>query len=777
MVNATGDVVIEFADEGTDTIRSSVTWTLGANLENLVLTGTSGLSATGNALDNVLTGNAGANTLTGGAGSDVLDGGVGSDKLIGGSGDDRYLVDSTGDTVTELADEGDDTVESKVTYVLPANVERLILTGSAAINGTGNALGNEILGNAAANVLNGGAGADTLRGGAGNDTYVVDTTAEVVVELADEGIDLVQASVSWTLGEHVESLTLTGTAAIDGTGNTLDNVLTGNSAANVLIGGKGNDTYVVDHVGDSVVELADEGVDLVLASIAWTLGDYVENLTLTGAAAIQGTGNALANVLLGNTANNTLIGGEGDDTLDGGAGNDTLVGGAGDDTYTVNATGDVVTEHPDGGTDLVRSSVTWTLGANLENLLLIGTAKINGTGNAADNRLTGNAAANVLTGGAGNDILDGGAGADTMSGGIGDDSYVVDATSDKVVENANEGTDSVQSSVTWTLPANVEHLALTGSASINGTGNALSNLLRGNGGANVLNGGAGNDVVQGGDGNDTLTDSSGNSVLDGGDGADVLTGGTGREFLAGGTGNDTLTLGGGADLIAFNRGHGADSVSAPTPSTGLNEANDTITLGGVRYDDLRLARTGNDLFINVAGTGDSLKFTNWYAATGNGTVATLQMVVDSSDNYDASSADPLFNHRVAWFDFAALVGAFNTALASDPSLGDWAIPDATLGVALIAGSNTHALGGDLAYHYGRDGALGALDFATATAVIGDATFGVSPQAFGPVAAPSGIRLLDETTGAKAMHFVGEAPEMLTVVGSSAGADLVGPLFL
>jgi hypothetical protein len=386
--------------------------------------------------------------------------------------------------------------------------------------------------------------------------------------------------------------------------------------------------------------------------------------------------------------------------------------------------------------------VAWTLGANVENLILTGTGKVKATGNALDNSLTGNSAVNTLTGGAGNDVLDGGAGADTMIGNSGDDTYVVDNSSDKVTESANEGTDSVYSTVTYTLPATVEHLVLTGGGAINGTGNALSNLLRGGAGNNVLNGGSGNDVALASGGNDTLTDTVGSNALDGGDGTDKLTGGTGREFITGGAGNDTLTLGGGADIVAFSRGHGADAINAPTAaSNGLNESNDTVSLGDVRYGELQLARSGNDLFLKVAGTGDSLKFTNWYAAAGNRTVITLQMIVDSTADYEAGAADPLADHRVAWFDFAALAGAFGDAYAANPAIGDWTVPTATFAAALRGSSDTQAFGGDFAYRHGRDGDLAALDFATAVALLGDSGFGVAPQTFSAVTAGDAAGLL------------------------------------
>jgi Ca2+-binding RTX toxin-like protein len=215
---------------------------------------------------------------------------------------------------------GTDTVQSSLTYALGSNIENLILTGASAINGSGNALANTVTGNAADNLLDGGAGADTLVGGAGNDTYVVDNAGDVVTEAASAGTDLVQSSVTYTLGANIENLTLIGVSAINGTGNTLDNVLIGNGAANTLAGGAGNDTYIVDSTSDVVTEGASAGTDLVQSSVTYTLATNVENLTLTGTTAINATGNTLVNILTGNTGDNTLNGGTGADTLIGGLG-------------------------------------------------------------------------------------------------------------------------------------------------------------------------------------------------------------------------------------------------------------------------------------------------------------------------------------------------------------------------------------------------------------------------------------------------------------------------
>ena len=295
-------------------------------------------------------------------------------------------------------------------------------SGTTESNGNDNLVGtagndkfNALAGN---DTLNGGLGVDTMAGGLGNDTYVVDNIADKVIEtstLATE-IDLVQSSVSFTLSVNVENLVLTGGNAVSGTGNALGNAITGNSGANTLngglgvdtmTGGLGNDTYVVDNVGDKVVEtsaLATE-VDRVLSAVSHTLTANVENLVLAGGNPVNGTGNALGNVITGNSGVNTL---------NGGLGVDTMAGGLGNDTYVVDNIADKVIETSALATevDRVLSVVSHTLTANVENLSLLGSAASNGTGNNLANTLIGNTAANILNGGLGNDILTGGLGND-----------------------------------------------------------------------------------------------------------------------------------------------------------------------------------------------------------------------------------------------------------------------------------------------------------------------------------------------------------------------------
>ncbi|MEH2369148.1 beta strand repeat-containing protein [Nostoc sp.] len=412
IVDNLNDIILEGLNAGTDLVKSSVSWVLGNNLENLTLTGSGAIYGTGNSFNNILIGNTGANilsgengndnlfgdsdndTLLGGAGNDTLDGGLGADSLDAGIGNDIYIVDNLNDIIIEGLNAGTDLVKSSVSWVLGNNLENLTLTGSGAINGTGNSLKNILIGNTGANILSGEDSNDSLIGGAGNDTLL---------------------------------------------GGAGDDTLDGGLGADSLNGGVGNDIYTVDNINDLITEGSDVGTDLVKSSVNWVLGNNLENLTLTGSGAINGTGNSLNNILVGNSGantlngvdgndslfgssgNDTLLGGVGDDSLNGGAGTDSLDGGVGNDIYTVDNVNDLIIEYLDAGTDLVNSSVNWVLGNNLENLTLTGTGAINGTGNSLNNILMGNNGANTLTGGDGNDSLFGNSGNDTLFGSAGDD--------------------------------------------------------------------------------------------------------------------------------------------------------------------------------------------------------------------------------------------------------------------------------------------------------------------------------------------------------------------
>ena len=632
VVDNAGDDVDEGGGSGTDKVFSSIDYTLEGDIENLTLTGTA-INGTGNSLDNVLAGNAEANVLSGLGGADTLNGGVGDDHMIGGDGNDTYVVDSLLDITDETGTTGTDTVQTAINYTLNAVIENLTLTGSNA--GTGNALDNTITGSSLANTLNGGNGIDTLAGGDGDDTYVVDSTTDIITEGSggSSGSDLITTSVTLsTLAANVERLTLLGTAALNATGNGLDNIITGNSAANLIdggtgadsmIGGNGADTYTVDNVGDTITEGTgvSSGVDIVNSSVSYTLSGNVEKLNLLGTAS-SGTGNATGNTITGNSSINMLSGMDGSDTLDGGTGADVLIGGTGSDTYIVDNTGDTITEGTDVGLDTAKSSVTYTLSGNVENLTLTGAAAIDGTGNGGRNTLMGNGAINTLTGGNGIDNLTGGLGADILIGGNGNDTYNIDAT-DTITEasGSTAGVDLVRAGFTYSIAAlaNLENIELTGVGNFNATGNAGNNILTGNTGTNVLTGGGGDDtfvinkttdsvVELSGEGNDTViatgiagttftmanfvetmnlggivaTNATGNDLdnaINGNAVANTLNGGNGNDVLFGDAGNDTLTGGEGDDTL--DGGFGVDTMTGGNggDTYNINEATDSVVEG------------------------------------------------------------------------------------------------------------------------------------------------------------------------------------------------------
>ncbi|HLF95631.1 MAG TPA: tandem-95 repeat protein [Methylococcaceae bacterium] len=302
-------------------------------------------------------------------------------------------------------------------------------------------VGDLLTGTAAANVLTGTLGDDVINGLAGNDRL----------------------------------FGLAGNDLLDGGAGS--DLLDGGLGADNMIGGLGNDTFVVDDAGDVVSELAGGGTDTVQTTLAsYTLGNTLENLTYTGAGNFSGIGNALVN---------TIRGGSGNDTLDGDLGNDLLIGGLGNDTYLVNNRLDNVVETGGGGVDTILSTAgVYVLGANVENLVYVGTAGASLIGNGLANSITGGIGNDALRGGNGNDVLDGGAGNDSLLGEIG---------------------------------------------------------------ADLLLGGLGNDVLRGGDGGggDTLDGGDGNDSLFGDRGDDVLTGGAGDDILNGGLGNDVFVFGAG----------------------------------------------------------------------------------------------------------------------------------------------------------------------------------------------------------------------------------------
>lgn len=302
----------------------------------------------GDAGNDILAGEAGDDQVAGGKGDDALSGGAGNDLLNGDAGDDRVYGDAGDDHI--YGDSGND--------VLAAGDGNDLLYGGDGLD--------KLFGGAGHDTLFGGVGADQMQGDAGNDVYVAGNAFDTVFEAAGGGEDTVVSLVDQRYVPNIETFIMDGVDDIEVLanasvnsifGNKGSNYIDGGAGADLMAGGAGDDVYVVDNLGDQVIERAD------------------------------GQGMAEAEVLL--------------------IGANNVLNAAGFNTY-----GHIGFTGTAWGTDAVKASVTYTLPQNVENLILTGSTVINGTGNAQGNLITGNAAANTLAGGPGDDVLQGGGGAD-----------------------------------------------------------------------------------------------------------------------------------------------------------------------------------------------------------------------------------------------------------------------------------------------------------------------------------------------------------------------------
>ncbi|VIO75413.1 Bifunctional hemolysin/adenylate cyclase [Bradyrhizobium ivorense] len=425
-VNKTTDTITELPGEGNDAVfATSSSYTLSANVENLFYLGTQSFTGIGSAADNWIQGGVGSDYLIGLAGNDTLyDGGSSPDALQGGTGDDTYVVEAAGDNLIEFAGEGHDRVLTTIaSFTLGANLEDLKYSGNQNFTGIGNELDNTIEGSNGSDVLYGLGGFNVLIGEYGNDTadYSAAPGAISVNLSSGQGQNgfgrtdtffsienIIGSGNDDTIIGNSGNNTLNGGGGGDtlvgGDGN--DTLIGGAGAANTMQGGAGNDTYIVQAVGDSIIEFANEGTDQVQTGLGFLiLASNVENLTHTGSNDFIGIGNELNNLIIGGTGNDYLVGGAGNDTLIDGSGLNTLQGGTGDDIYAVQSNADTVFEFANEGIDEVQTFLaSYTLSPNVEKLTFIGATSHTGTGNNLANTFTGGAGNDTFTGAGGNDI-------------------------------------------------------------------------------------------------------------------------------------------------------------------------------------------------------------------------------------------------------------------------------------------------------------------------------------------------------------------------------------
>ncbi len=592
-----------------------------------------------------LYGGTGNDTLSGGAGNDTLTGDLGADVMEGGTGDDRYWADDAGDKVLEAVNGAYDTVRTTLArYTVAANVEEVHsqFAGNAAI--IGNISDNLInlgagqdtaFGDAGIDFVIGNAGNDVLYGGGGDDTYHLGgwtlTKQDSLIEnlgggrdtVITEGIGAAGATGasgevhSYTLDTHIEVLEATGAFAFNLTGNYLDNTIVGGAYADTLDGGLGADslsgkggadTYVIDNAGDRILfetfSAVSHDIARITTAIDWTVSAGVERVDImTGNATIHGTDDTVAyngstgnDVIHGGGQDEVMIGNGGADALYGGGGHDefhtkatsagtSLVGGTGNDDYFIGHASVTVTEQQGEGYDVAFLTSDWVMAAHVEDAYVLSLDGRAVTGNAGDNWIFGNNGNDTLLGGAGNDMLDGGLGIDSMVGGTGDDRYLISTLDDVVTEVAGQGTDTVTSNRDYVLGTALENLRLY-DAAINGTGNALNNVIEGSFGDNTLRGQAGND---------TLIGSSGADKLIGGTGADVFVFDWGDNLNQPGAMDRITDFAAGVDHIdmtPFNTFGGVDFVGTAAFSNQAFE---------MRYE--ALTNTSLRLLIDTTGDG------------------------------------------------------------------------------------------------------------------------------------------------------------------------------
>jgi Ca2+-binding RTX toxin-like protein len=635
VVADTGDLVIEAAGGGNDTVRASASFDAGsAEIEDIRTTNQSATTAIN------LTGSSGANQIRGNDGNNRLDGGAGGNDTLYGYGGNDTLIAGDGNN-SFYGGDGNDSA-----------------SGGA---------GNDILrGDNGRDTLRGGDGNDTLYsgtgdwgildGGAGDDTFYVDAANTTLSEAAGGGTDTVRTTVSIKLSDaaQIEVLRVADqntTTNIDLGGSDIANEIRGNAGDNLLNGGAGADTmagyggddiYYVDHASDSVIETAGNGQDVILTEVDYNLSSSQSIEALWAWHASDATnlnlgGNANANAIIGNAGNNNLTGRGGNDTLYGGGGNDTLRGGDGSDTAIFHISSSAVGIVA-GATSIVLSTGngTKTITNEMEFFQFSDTTltyaevyALRGqalsdtriTGSNGDDFIAASTSGDVIVGNAGNDRIVGGAGNDTVSGGAGTDSFEFNLASSGITVTNAAGALSVTSAEgTDRLNADIESFVFTDTtltymelAALAGGSSAV--MVTGTDSAENVNGSAATEIISAGDGGDWITPGAGSDTVDGGDGRDMVS------FY------DLVDTAGRAVTeyrLMVDLGAGTAATSGSDAYTLLNVERVTATInedflrGDAGDNELRglgaydwfVATTGNDIYDGGNGK-DMLSFLEW----------------------------------------------------------------------------------------------------------------------------------------------------------------------
>ena len=670
-----------------------------------------------------VSGTAGNDSIVGSSRNDWIDLGTGYDYVMGDAGNDTILSQDGGDTLYGgeghdsifgdgylSGDAGDDSLTG--TGYLTGGTGNDMLNGAGTLNGdvgndtitgTGLLSGGDgedlIIGMNANGNLNGNAGNDTIigegyiSGGDGNDSLNGSGSL-----FGDAGDDTLSGGAYGVIfgGAGNDLITATGTATLFGDDG--NDILYASSYGNVLVTGNGLDTVYGGDGADTIAASGSSGDKLLY-------GGFGNDNVYGGNANDIAYGDAGNDVLMGDAGNDILHGGDGQDTIGGGNGNDYLNGGYGNDTMYDYSGDDTIVSGMGHGYDVIEVKHSTT--TEIKTLILEGL-------NPSDIGL---------------ERWGTSLGIGYTKGGIWEGISI-----NNYFASANNRIDLIQFSdgTVWdynTVMSQTIRLSGTASSDVlsgfTNTPNDIygkegNDLIKGGNLLDGLRGDAGNDIMQALDGDDVFFDGAGNNVLDGGIGTDSFNLGAGNDLIIGGKGYDFITTGAGYDIIAFNKGDGADIINA---STG---ADNTLSLGGnITYSDLAFSKTGNDLIFKVSST-DQITLKDWYTSTTNKSILNLQVIAEAMAGFDANGTDTLLDDKIETFNFANLVSAFDTARTANSSLTTWQLSNALLDFHL-GGSDTAAIGGDLAYQYGLNGNLTGIGLNAAQSVINASSFGQSAQ--------------------------------------------------